>query len=82
MRAICRVCKGKENCSYIKQGKTGDCIGVQTYDYGYEEAVLVAVKWLSEHMYKDKPDIVFRTNVWENVDHLIRDFEEEMENRL
>lgn len=39
MRAICKVCKDKDTCSYIKQGKTSDCIDVQTSDYGYEEAV-------------------------------------------
>lgn len=39
MRAICKVCKGKDNCFYIKNGKTSDCIDVQTSDYGYEEAV-------------------------------------------
>lgn len=39
MRAICEVCNHKEGCSYLKRGKEGDCIDVQTSDYGYEEAV-------------------------------------------
>lgn len=79
MRAICKVCKDKDTCSYIKQGREGDCIDVQTSDYGYDEAVKKAVKWFEKHMFNEKPDLVFRTNVWENVDHLIRDFEEAME---
>ena len=39
MRKICEVCKDKDSCSYIKQGKVGDCIDVQTSDYGYDEAL-------------------------------------------
>lgn len=50
MRAICNVCKDKDTCSYIKNSKEGDCIDVQTSDYGYEEAVEKACKWLCEHV--------------------------------
>ena len=38
-----------------------------------------ACDWLHDHLYKDKPDLVYRTNIWENNDHLIRDFREAME---
>lgn len=49
MRAICKVCKDKDNCSYLKRGREGDCIDVQTSDYGYQEAVEKACEWLREH---------------------------------
>lgn len=39
MKRICEYCKDKDTCQYIKRNKVGDCIDVQTSDYGYEEAV-------------------------------------------
>lgn len=44
MRAICKVCGIKDDCPYIKRRREGDCIDVQTSDYGYEEAVEKACK--------------------------------------
>lgn len=49
MRAICKVCKDKDSCSYLKRSRESDCIDVQTSDYGYEEAVEKAVEWLKEN---------------------------------
>lgn len=46
MRAICKVCKYKSDCGYLKRNKVGDCIGVQDSDCGYEEAVEKAAEWL------------------------------------
>lgn len=48
MRSICKVCKDKDSCSYLKRGRESECIDVQTSDYGYDEAVEKAAKWLTE----------------------------------
>lgn len=49
MRAICKVCKDNDTCSYLKRGKESDCIDVQTSDYGYEEAVNKSAEWMKNH---------------------------------
>lgn len=50
MRAICNVCQHKDTCSYLKHGRESDCIDVQTSDYGYDEAVEKAAKWLASEL--------------------------------
>lgn len=52
MRAICKICNNKNNCSYLKHNKEGDCIDVQTSDYGYQEAVEKACDWLKNNIDK------------------------------
>lgn len=77
MRAICNVCNNKDSCSYLKRGKEGDCIDVQTSDYGYEEAVEKAVEYMREHI--DERLIIYHEVTWSNLDELINDFEKAME---
>lgn len=73
MRAICKVCKDKDSCSYIKCGREGDCIDVQTSDYGYEEAVEKAVEWLENAFNGDNIEGC------KDSKQLIEEFKKEME---
>lgn len=77
MRAICKVCGNKDTCSYIKLNKEGDCIDVQTSDYGYQEAVEKALEWLRECL----PNIEYITNssaLRLNKNEFIKQFKKEM----
>lgn len=67
MRAICKVCKEKNNCSYLKRNKEGECIDVQTSDYGYQEAIEKACK-------------IFR--LWEYSEVFCNDFKKAMEESI
>lgn len=79
MRAICQVCKDKDKCSYLANNKTRDCIDVQTSDYGYEEAVLKACKWLYKNQ-KNYDYINVERDVYDL--SLIEDFKKYMEKEL
>ena len=73
MRAICNVCRERDNCSYLKRGREGECIDVQTSDYGYDEAVEKAVSWLESALNGDNIEGCKDSN------KLIDDFKKYME---
>lgn len=69
MRSICTVCEHNSSCSYIKRGRTGDCIDVQTTEYGYEDAINDVCNWLKKNWrnYVDQDkDGMIRFAGWES----------------
>lgn len=50
MRAICKVCRCKEGCYYIKKGKESECLDVQKYYCGYDEVVEKACNVYRKHL--------------------------------
>lgn len=76
MRAICKLCKYKDSCSYLKRGKESGCIDVQTSDYGYEEAIENATEWLKRELANPMPDDEYQK--W--CDEKLNDFRKDMLN--
>ena len=72
MRAICNVCSTKDTCSYLKRGKEGECIDVQTSDYGYEEAVEKACQYLRDNI--DHALTIYHNDTWCSLDNFITEF--------
>lgn len=79
MREICKTCTHKEKCSYLKTNKTGDCIDVQTSDYGFDEAVAQADLWLRIHLPRVISNYSFNGQI---IDMLNEDMREEFRNAM
>lgn len=73
MRSICKVCGEKDSCSYLQRDREGDCIDVQTSDYGYDDAIEKAAEWIETALNGD--------NIEGCMDRkkLIEDFKQAME---
>lgn len=65
MRSICQNCLDKGKCGFLRNGHESKCLDVQTYDWGYEDAVSKACEWLSTELNQlamDKLDEDFLRN--------------------
>ena len=69
MRAICDTCSFLCNCRFLDNNKESDCLGVQTFDYGYKEATDKAIKVFSSCMYSAvKNNILTQELAEENIE--------------